>query len=88
MAPAWANNSSYIRGTDTGSSMWDILQPDNIQGPYFTDHLNATRQLVETIRQLYRTVTLLEGSIGGASHRIALEECHQQYMFVAFCPIS
>jgi hypothetical protein len=62
-----------------GSSMWDILQPDNIQGPYFTDHLNASRQLVETIRQIYPTVTLFWKAPSAAHpHRISLEECHQQ----------
>jgi hypothetical protein len=62
-----------------GSSMWDILVPDNIQGPYFTDHLNATRQLVETVRQLYPTVTLFWKSPSAAHpHRVSLEECYRQ----------
>jgi hypothetical protein len=61
-----------------GSSMWDILQPDNIQGPYFTDHLNATRQLVETIRQLYPTVTLFWKSPSTAHpHRVPLRRCYR-----------
>jgi hypothetical protein len=62
-----------------GSCIWDITVPGNIQGPYFTDHLNAARQLVETIRQLYPTVTLFWKAPSAAHpHRIALEECYQQ----------
>jgi hypothetical protein len=62
-----------------GSSMWDILVPDNIQGPLFTDHLNATRQLVETIRQLYPTVTLFWKSPSATHpHRVSLEKCYRQ----------
>jgi hypothetical protein len=62
-----------------GSSMWDILVPDNIQGPDFTDHLNASRQLVETIRQLYPTVTLFWKSPSAAHpHRVSLEECYRR----------
>jgi hypothetical protein len=61
-----------------GSSMWDVLQPDNIQGPYFTDHLNATRQLVETIRQLYPTVTLFWKAPSAVHpHRIPLNRCYR-----------
>ena len=73
------NTSNTSVALILGSSMWDILQPENIQGPYFTDHLNGTRQLVETIRQLYPTVTLFWKAPSAAHpHRIALEECHQQ----------
>jgi hypothetical protein len=73
------NNSNNSVALILGSSMWDILVPDNIQGPYFTDHLNAARQLVETIRQLYPTVTLFWKAPSAAHpHRIALDECHQQ----------
>jgi hypothetical protein len=62
-----------------GSAMWDILVPDNIQGPDFTDHLNATRQLVETIRLLYPTVTLFWKSPSAAHpHRVPLEECYRK----------
>jgi hypothetical protein len=62
-----------------GSSMWDILQPDNIQGPYFTDHLNTSRRLVETIRQLYPTVTLFWKSPSSVHpHRVPLSQCYRQ----------
>jgi hypothetical protein len=62
-----------------GSAMWDILVSDNIQGPDFTDHLNATRQLVKTIRQLYPTVTLFWKSPSAAHpHRVPLEECYRK----------
>jgi hypothetical protein len=62
-----------------GSSMWDILDPGNIQGPDFTDHLNACRQLVETIRQLYPTVTLFWKSPSSVHpHRIRLKRCYRQ----------
>jgi hypothetical protein len=62
-----------------GSSIWDILQPRNIQGPLFTDHLNATRQLVETIQKHFPAVTLFWKSPSTAHpHRIALEECYRQ----------
>jgi hypothetical protein len=62
-----------------GSSMWDILVADNIQGPNFTDHLNACRQYVETIRQLYPTVTLFWKAPSAAHpHRVSLEECYRR----------
>jgi hypothetical protein len=61
-----------------GSSIWDILQPRNIQGPLFTDHLNATRQLVETIQKHFPAVTLFWKAPSTAHpHRIALEECYR-----------
>jgi hypothetical protein len=62
-----------------GSSVWDVVIPDNIQGPNFTDHLNASRQLVETIRQLYPTVTLFwKAPSTTHPHRISLEECYRK----------
>jgi hypothetical protein len=61
-----------------GSSMWDILQPDNIQGPYFTNHLNASRQLVETIRQRFPAVTLFWKAPSAVHpHRIPLSRCYR-----------
>jgi hypothetical protein len=61
-----------------GSSMWDVLQPDNIQGPYFTDHLNATREFVETIRQLFPAVTLFWKAPSSVHpHRIPLNRCYR-----------
>jgi GGDEF domain-containing protein len=62
-----------------GSSIWDILQPDNIQGLHFADHLNATRQLVETIQQRFPAVTLFWKAPSTAHpHRIVLEECYRE----------
>lgn len=61
-----------------GSAIWDILQPDNTQGPYFTDHLNACRQLVEIIRKLYPAVTLFWKFPSTAHpHRIPLDWCYR-----------
>jgi hypothetical protein len=61
-----------------GSSNWDLLQPYNIQGPYFTDHLKASRQLIETIRQLYPTVTLFWKAPSSLhAHRLPLD-CYEQ----------
>jgi hypothetical protein len=62
-----------------GSSMWDILQPDNIQGPSFTDHLNASRQLIETVRQRFPAVTLFWKAPSSVHpHRIRLNWCYRQ----------
>jgi hypothetical protein len=36
-----------------GSSVWDILEMENIQGPEFKDHLEACRQFLEGARQKY-----------------------------------
>lgn len=72
-------NSNRSVALILGSAMWDILVPDNIQGLYFTDHLNATRGLVETIRELYPGVTLFWKSPSAAHpHRVSLEECYQK----------
>jgi hypothetical protein len=71
------SNTNKSMAMILGSSNWDQLQPYNIQGPYFTDHLNASRQLVETIRQLYPTVTLFWKAPSAAHpHRVSLEECY------------
>jgi hypothetical protein len=62
-----------------GSSMWDTIAPrDTIQGSHFTDHLNASRQLVETIRQLYPTVTLFWKAPSSVhTHRLPLN-CYRR----------
>jgi hypothetical protein len=62
-----------------GSSMWDILQPDNIQGPSFTNHLNASRQLIETVRQRFPAVTLFWKAPSSVHpHRIRLDQCRRE----------
>jgi hypothetical protein len=41
-----------------GSSVWDILEMDNIQGTEFQDHLEACRQFLEGVRKKYPHVDI------------------------------
>jgi hypothetical protein len=41
-----------------GSSDWDIMEIDNIQGTEFKDHLEACRQLLEWVRKKYPHVDI------------------------------
>jgi hypothetical protein len=41
-----------------GSSVWDILEQDNIQGRGFKDHLEACRQFIQSTQEKYPHVAL------------------------------
>jgi hypothetical protein len=58
-----SNNVALIMG----SSVWDILVVDNIQGTDFKDHLEACRQLLESVRKKYPHVAIFWKS-PSASH--------------------
>ena len=57
-----------------GSAMWDLLQPDNIQGADFSEHLNACREYVVQLRATYPHATVY-WKLPSAAHR-QLTNCH------------
>jgi hypothetical protein len=56
-----------------GSSVWDILVMDNIQGTEFKDHLEACRQFLESVRKKYPHVDIFWKSPSAShTHRVAV----------------
>jgi hypothetical protein len=61
-----------------GSSVWDILEMDNIQGTDFKDHLEACRQLLEGVRKKYPHVEIFWKSPSALHiHRVS-GDCFQR----------
>ncbi len=63
-----------------GSSIWDLLIGDNIQGPDFDDHLEACRDLVKIVKERYPKVSLYwKGTSSLHAHRVNCTEANYDY---------
>jgi hypothetical protein len=63
-----------------GSSIWDLLVEENIQGNNFDDHLEACRQFIEHVRKTYSKVDLYwKGTSALHPHRVDCNEATYDY---------
>ncbi len=63
-----------------GSSIWDLLIADNIQGDEFDDHLQACREFILAIRERWPKVDLYwKGTSSLHPHRVDCNEANYDY---------
>ncbi len=63
-----------------GSSIWDLLVNDNVQGMHFQDHLEACKDLIESVRERYPKVDVFWKSTSALHpHRVNCKEATYEY---------